>query len=191
MEAWSFRDVIQLGDAGGASWQSEHSCGAARVVVGAPLFQSTASCFISPVAGERLASTGPTNPAGAERAWQSMHLAGCVASDACSRPGKNVPEAAPAWQALHARDAGTVPLLWNIGIGSVSRCAVTLAIDVPEYEGMAAVTTTSCAASRTLSGVPMPPDQSPPGSEPEALKYRAYDVADRWQEKQSAVPLTA
>ena len=34
--------------------------------VGAPLLQSTASCFISPLAGVRRASIGPTNPVGAE-----------------------------------------------------------------------------------------------------------------------------
>ena len=117
MEAWNFFAVTQVGDAGGAKWQSEHSCGTARVVVGAPLLQSTASCFISPVAGERRASTGPTNPAGAEPAWQSMQVAGCVASDDaewaklpptqfCVPPHAPVP--GPAWQVAQSSPAPCV-----------------------------------------------------------------------------------
>src|ERR1700720_4654580 len=120
--------------------------------VGAPLLQSTASCFISPLAGVRRASIGPTNPVGAEAAWQSRHVVGWVASEACSRPGKNVPVAAPAWQVLHAVDCGTAALLWNIGIGNRSVCAVTSVIEGPEYVGISAATATSCEGSRTSSG---------------------------------------
>ncbi len=147
------------------------------MVVRAPLLQRTASCFISPLAGVRLASIGPTNPTGAEAAWQPRHAVGWVASDACSRPGKNVPVAAPAWQVLHAIDCGTAALLWNIGIGNRSVCAVTSVIEVPEYVGTSAVTDMSCDESRTSSGVPMPAAQSPPGSVPEALKYWTYALA--------------
>ena len=142
-----------------------------------PLLQSTASCFISPLAGVRLASIGPTNPAGVEAAWQSRHAAGWVASDACSSPWENVPVAAPAWQTLHAVDCGTVALLWNIGIGNISVRAVTRVIEVPAYVGISAATATSCEASRTLSGAPMPAAQSPPGSVPDALKYLTYAFA--------------
>src|SRR5438105_4595776 len=90
------RGVAQRIAMGGAWWQSAPSCGAAGVVVRAPLLLTTASCFIAPDAGDRFASIGPTNPTGADAAWQSRQLAGCVVTEACSRPGKKVPEAAPA-----------------------------------------------------------------------------------------------
>ena len=147
------------------------------MLVGAPPLQSTASCFISPLAGVRLASIGPTNPTGTEAAWQPRQVCGCDASEACSRPGKNVPVAAPAWQVLHAIDCGTAALLWNIGIGNGSVRAVTSVIEVPEYVGTSAITDTSCDGSRTLSGVPTPAAQSPPGSVPDALKYLRYALA--------------
>ena len=166
-EAWNFCAVAQVV---GDWWHREHSWGAARVVVRAPPLQTTASCFISPLVGLRAASIGPTNPIGADVAWQSRQVPGCVVSDACKRPGKKAPVLAPAWQAAHATEDGTVALLWNIGIGSLSLCTVTAVIDVPLYDGSSAATTTSCDASRTPSGVPMPALQSPPGSVPDALK---------------------
>ncbi len=156
---------------GGARWQSAHSCGTAGVAVGTPLLQSTASCFISPLLGARLASFGPTNPTGTEAAWQPRQVCGCDASEACSRPGKKLPEAAPAWQASHAIDDGTAALVWYIGIGSVSVCAETATIEVPAYVGISAATATSCEGSRALLGAPTPAAQSPPGSLPDALKY--------------------
>src|SRR5215468_12477219 len=100
-------------------------------MVRTPLLQTTASCFIAPLIGARRASIGPTNPTGTDVAWQSMQVCGWVVSDACSRPGKKLPEAAPAWQASHAIDCGTVALLCFIGIGSVSLCAATDTIEVP------------------------------------------------------------
>ena len=75
-EAWSFCDVDQLPEVGGDRWQSEHSCGTAAVVVGAPLCQITASCFISGDGGVRAVSIAPTKPLGADVAWQSRHVAG-------------------------------------------------------------------------------------------------------------------
>src|SRR5947209_2610832 len=147
------------------------------MVVGAPAFQSTASCFISPVWGERRASIEPTKPVGADAAWQSRHAVGCVVRDACSRPGKNVAEAAPAWHALHDVDCGTPALLWTIGIGSASRTTVTFAIVVAAYAGSSATTTTSRVGSRTPSGSPIPPAHPPPGSLPEELKYLAEGLA--------------
>src|SRR5258705_4737651 len=179
---------------GGAKWQSAHSCGTAGVAVRTPLLQSTASCFISPLAGERLASIGPTNPTGTEVAWQSRQACGCVASEACSRPWRKSPVAAPAWQASHVRDCGTVALLCAIGIGSVSLCATTDAIEELEYVGTSATTTMFCAGCLTPSGAPTPHAQSPPGSVRDALKYLTYAFAATraWgHEKQSAVPFTA
>src|SRR5205823_7055273 len=155
-----------------------------------PPLQRTASCLISPLAGVRAASTGPTNPAGADAAWQSRHAAGCVASEACSRPGKKDAVAAPAWQVLHAIDCGTLALPWNIGIGSVSVCEATATIEVPTQKGTPAATATSCAGSRAPSGVPTPLAQSPPGRAPDGPKYLAYEPAATvawWHEKQSAV----
>src|SRR2546427_10367224 len=116
---------------GGARWQSAHSCGTAGVAVGTPLLQSTASCFISPLLGARLASFGPTNPTGTEAAWQPRQVCGCDASEACSRPGKKLPEAAPAWQASHAIDDGTAALVWDIGIGRGSVCPGTATLAGP------------------------------------------------------------
>jgi hypothetical protein len=46
------------------------------VLVGAPLAQATASCFISPEAGVRELLIGPTNPVGADEAWQSAQREG-------------------------------------------------------------------------------------------------------------------
>src|SRR6266446_10070898 len=162
---------------GGARWQSAHSCDTAGVAVRTPLLQSTASCFISALLGARLASFGPTNPTGTEAAWHPRQVCGCDASEACRRPGKKLPEAAPAWQASHAIDDGTAALLWYIGIGSVSVRAVTSVIEVPAYVGISAATAMSCEGSRTLSGVPTPAAQSPPGSVPDALKYLTYALA--------------
>ena len=112
-EAWNLSAVAQPMASGGERWQSAHSCGTTGVVVRAPLLQSTASCFISPLAGVRRASIGPTNPTGAEAAWQSRHAVGWVGSEACSRPGKNVPVAALAWQVLHAIDCETPAIVWQ------------------------------------------------------------------------------
>src|SRR5437870_7929189 len=106
-----------------------------------------------------------------------MQVCGCVASDACSRPCRKFPVAAPAWQTVHAVDCGTVALLWNIGIGNASVRAVTTVMEVPTYVGTCAATATSCDGSRTLSGVPTPAAQSPPGSVPDALKYQTYALA--------------
>src|SRR5205823_11397110 len=160
-----------------------------------PPLQRTASCFISPVGGVRAGFSGPTKPTGTEVAWQSTHVEGCAsppaASDACNLPGKNAPVAAPAWQTSHATDGGTVVLLWNIGIGSVSLTTVTALTEVPLYVGTSAATTRSCDGSRTPSGVPTPALQSPPGRVPDAWKYLAYVFVAWWQEKQSAVPFTA
>src|SRR5205085_4983471 len=131
IEAWKLCEVTQVD---GDRWHAEQSCVTARVVVRAPSLQSTASCFISPVGGVRAGFSGPTKPAGAEVAWQSPHVPGCAsppaASDECSRPGKKAPVAAPAWQTSHATDGGTVVLLWNIGICSVSLTTVTALTEV-------------------------------------------------------------
>jgi len=47
---------------GGAKVAEAHSCGTAGVGGAHSLLQRTASCFISPLAGERRASIDPTNP---------------------------------------------------------------------------------------------------------------------------------
>mgnify|MGYP003300772843 CR=1 FL=1 len=124
---WNFCGVYQVNDVGGERWQSEQSCGTAGVVVGAPFFQITASCFISGEAGVRAVSVAPTNPLGMDVAWQSRHVAGCArlsaVIDACNWPGKKTPAFALAWQDTQAVDGGTAVLLWNIGIGSVSSSA--------------------------------------------------------------------
>src|SRR2546422_5185951 len=125
------RAAARRGAAGGGGWQTAPSGDTAGVAVRTPLLQSTASCFISPLPGVRLASIGPTNPTGTEAAWQPRQVCGCDASEACSRPGKKLPDAAPAWQASHAIDDGTAALVWYIGIGIVSVRAVTEMIEVP------------------------------------------------------------
>src|SRR5262249_40613867 len=105
--------------------------GTAGVVVRAPALQSTASCFISPLAGVRLPSRGPTNPTGTEAAGQPRHAVGWGDSEGGIRPGEKLAETAGAGQVLQAIDCGTAALLWNIGIGSVSVRAVTTVIEVP------------------------------------------------------------
>ncbi len=112
----------------------------------------------------------------------------------CKRPGKKTPALAPAWQEEHAIAWGSAGLLWNIGIGSISRRAVSAVIEVDVYVGICAVTATSRDRSRTPSGAPTPPPQSPPGSVPALLKYLTKVFAATvawWHEKQSAVPLMA
>src|SRR5438270_7766710 len=171
-DAWKPCEVTQVES---DRWHAEQSCVTAGIVVREPLLQSTASCFISPVGGVRAGFSGPTKPAGAEVAWQSTHVEGCAnppaASEECNLPGKNAPVAAPVWQASHDIEGGTLALSWNIGIGSVSGCAVRPTIDVPAYVGTSAIPSTSSAGSRAPSEGPTPPDQSPPGSVPAALKY--------------------
>src|SRR5205085_1192207 len=169
IDAWKLCEVIHVD---GDRWQAEQSCVTAGIAVRAPPLQRTASCFISPVGGVRAAFIGPTKPTGTEVAWHSTHVEGCAnppaASDACNLPGKKAPVAAPAWQTSHATDGGTVVLLWNIGIGSASFTAATALTEVPAYVGTSAATTRSCDGSRTPSGVPTPPLQSPPGRVPDA-----------------------
>src|SRR5258705_13287947 len=99
-EAWNRAGVVPVRlnaqDADmpeGAAWQTPQSWGTANVVVGLPLLQSTASCFISLEPGFRagFVAVGPTKPVGSEVAWQSPHTDGCcrfmLASDAWKSPG--------------------------------------------------------------------------------------------------------
>src|SRR5205085_3706045 len=144
-DAWKLCEVTQVDV---DRWHAEQSCVTAGIVVREPLLQSTASCFISPVGGVRAAFSGPTKPTGTEVAWQSPQAPGCAnppaASDECNLPGKKAPVAAPVWQASHVIEGGTLALLWNIGICSVSLTTVTALTEVPLYVGTSAATTMSC-----------------------------------------------
>ena len=78
----------------GVTWQTAQSWGTALAADGRPLFQRTASCFISLEGGvlAGLVAVGPTKPIGFELAWQSAHADGCarlrLARDKWRSPGK-------------------------------------------------------------------------------------------------------
>ena len=75
-----------------ARWQTLQSWVTSAVAPGAPAAQATASCFMAPEAGWRVASVGPTKPSGITGArWQSPQAVGSprcrLASEEWRLPG--------------------------------------------------------------------------------------------------------